>query len=215
MRDNRLGGLALVIAAAAGVLVMAVHPVGHHGGGVMSRQDMEAMALMIRLVHGFALLTLPILFLGTLALTRYLDRPNRIALVALVFYGFALTALMIAACMDGFIGPTVMSKLVAGDPMTDARRLFLDYTWTINQSLAGVHGGRVHCDSPLVGGDLAHEVDVARAGGLRRGLSGRDQRCLSERSFAVNGSRIRDRDVCAIALAGARRGGTVGKSGRN
>ena len=128
-----------MIAAAAGVLVMAVHPVGgHHSGGVMSRQDMDAMALMMRLVHGFAILTLPILFLGALALTRYLNRPNRIAIVALVFYGFALTALMIAACMDGFIAPAVMNKVVAGDPMADFRRLFLEYTWTINQSLAGV-----------------------------------------------------------------------------
>ena len=96
------------------------------------------MALVIRLVHGFALLTLPILFLGVLALTRYLQGPDRIALVALIFYGSALTALLIAGCMDGFVGPAVMSKLVAGDPMTDARRLFLDYTWTINQSLAGI-----------------------------------------------------------------------------
>lgn len=127
-----------MIAAAAGVLVMAVHPMGPHGGGVMSRQDMDAMALMMRLVHGFAILTLPILFLGALALTRYLNRPNRIALVGLVFYGFALAAVMIAASMDGFIAPTVMSKVVAGDPMADARRLFLEYTWTTNQSFAGV-----------------------------------------------------------------------------
>ncbi len=137
MRDNRLGGLALVIAAAAGVIVMAVHPVGGHHG-VMSPPDMAAMALSIRIVHAFAIVTLPILFLGAMALTRYLNSPNRIALVALVFYGFALVALMIAANMDGFVGPAVMSKLVAGDPMTDFRRLFLDYTFTINQSLAGV-----------------------------------------------------------------------------
>jgi hypothetical protein len=136
MRDNRLGGLALVIGAAAGVIVMAVHPVGRQG--LMSQQQTATMAVSTRMVHGFAIASLPILFLGALALTQHLNSPSRIALIALVFYGFALVALMIAGSMNGFVAPAIMSKLVAGDATADFRRLFQEYTWTLNQSLAGV-----------------------------------------------------------------------------
>ena len=163
MRDNRLGGLALVIAAVASVITMAVHPSGHHG--VMSRREMEILGWLTRGVHGFAIASLPIAFLGALGLTRYLQASNRIAVSALVIYGFGLAAIMAAAAMSGFVAPTVMSQLVAGDRMTDVRRLFLDYTFALNQAFASVF---------VVAGCAAvflWSVAIWRSGLLWRGLA--------------------------------------------
>lgn len=136
MRDNRLGGLALVIGAIAGLITMIVHPTGHHG--VMSQQEMATMALLTRAVHGFAIASLPIAFLGALALTRQLGSPDRLSVLALVVYGFGTVAVMMAATMSGLVFPSVMQQLVAGDPLTETRRLFLDYTFRLNQAFASV-----------------------------------------------------------------------------
>ncbi len=137
MRDNRLGGIALVAGAIAGVITMSLHPSGHHG--ILSQHEMEMLALMTRAVHGLGIASLPLLFLGAMVLTRRLACPSRVPIAALVIYGFAAVAIMIAASMSGFVAPAVIRQLVAGDPLTDARRLFLEYTFNINQAFASVY----------------------------------------------------------------------------
>ena len=102
---------------------MIVHPTGHHG--VMSQQEMATMALLTRAVHGFAIASLPIAFLGALALTRQLGSPDRLSVLALVVYGFGIVAVMMAATMSGLVFPSVMEQLVAGDPLLKRE----DYSW--------------------------------------------------------------------------------------
>ena len=137
MKDNRLGGIALIAGAIAGMITMSLHPSGHHG--IMSPREMEILALLTRAVHALAIISLPLSFLGCMAMTRRLASPSRLSVAALVVYGFAVIAIMIAASMSGFVAPGVMSKLVAGDPLTDTRRLFLDYTFQLNQAFASVY----------------------------------------------------------------------------
>jgi hypothetical protein len=137
MKDNRLGGVALVAGAIAGMITMSLHPTGHHG--IMSRHEMEVLALLTKAVHALAITSLPFSFLGCMVLTRRLASPSRIALAALVVYGFAAVAVMIAASMSGFLAPGIISKLVAGDPLTDTRRLFLEYNFQVNQAFASVY----------------------------------------------------------------------------
>ena len=115
---------------------MSLHPSGAHA--IMSQQEMRELAILTKSVHGLGILSLPLTFFGAFALTRRLTSPNRLAVIALVFYGFAVVSIMIAASMSGFVAPAVMSKLVAGDPMTDLRRFFLDYTFQVNQAFASV-----------------------------------------------------------------------------
>lgn len=136
MKDNRLGGLALMIGATAGIITMSLHPTAHHG--LMSRQEMETLEWLTRGVHALAIASLPLTFVGALAVARQLDSPTRLSLLALVIYGFALIAIMIAASMSGFVAPSVVRQLIAGDPLTDSRRLFLDYTFRLNQAFADV-----------------------------------------------------------------------------
>ncbi len=116
---------------------MAVHPIAHHG--LISRTEMERLELLTRVVHGLALATLPLMFLGAFVLARRLDTPRRIAMLALAIYGFALIALMGAATMSGFVAPGVLHALVVGDPLIETRRLFLDFTFRLNQGFAEVY----------------------------------------------------------------------------
>jgi hypothetical protein len=137
MKDNRLGGVALIAGAIAGMITMSLHPSGHHV--IMSPREMEMLALLTRAVHALGIVALPLSFLGCMAMTRGLASSNRLSLAALVVYGFAVIAIMIAASMSGFVSTGVMSKLVAGDPRTDTRRLFLEYTFQLNQAFASVY----------------------------------------------------------------------------
>ncbi len=116
---------------------MAVHPVGPHG--LISRAEMERLELLTRAVHGLALATMPLMFLGAVVLTRRLDTPRRIAVLALALYGFALIALMGAATMSGFVAPSMLRAVVVGDALIETRRLFLDFTFRLNQGFAQVY----------------------------------------------------------------------------
>lgn len=115
---------------------MSVHPHGSHA--ILSAEAMRSLALMTRVVHGFAIGGLALLFLGALALTKYLNAPDRLSVAALVSYGFSAAAIMIAGSMSGFVAPVVIGGLVAGDPLLETRRLFMDYTFRLNQAFASV-----------------------------------------------------------------------------
>ena len=129
----------LVAGSVAGLITMVLHPVGPHGDVLPSPHALAMLALLDRAVHGLALASLPVLFLGALVLTRRLAADNRTALAALVVYGFALVAIMSAGCMSGFVGADILSKLVEGDPKLESRRMMLDYTFRLNQAYSSVY----------------------------------------------------------------------------
>lgn len=87
-------------------------------------------------VHSLALVCIPILFLGALGLTRRLAAPNRLALSALVMYGFADVAVMIAAATSGLIAPGLFHHMAANPGMADAWRAALALNGHINQAFA-------------------------------------------------------------------------------
>ena len=58
----------------------------------------------------------------------WLEGVNRLPLAALVVYGFAAVAIMIASSMGGFVGADLLSRMVAGDPKLKSQRTLLDGT---------------------------------------------------------------------------------------
>ena len=93
MKDNRLGGIALIIGAVSGIITMAIHPVT--GGHPITPAQFETLAAVLIGVHVLAIAGIPFLFLGGLALTRLLDSPSRVAVTALAIYSLSLVAVMI------------------------------------------------------------------------------------------------------------------------
>lgn len=139
MKDNRLGAIALIVGAISGIIVLTFHP--HGGGGSPHRvtpAQFEVLIAVIIGVHVLAIAGLPFSFLGALALSRRIDSPNRLGLIALVIFGFSLAAIMCAATMSGLVTPPLLRRMVAHDAAADLWRNLLDYTHFINQGFARI-----------------------------------------------------------------------------
>ena len=133
MKDNRMSGAALIAGMVGFIITMALHPTGHDLGSP------DHAAFMMRLnvaVHSLALVCIPILFLGALGLTKFLDAPNRFALGGLVLFGFAEVAVMNAAAISGLIVPGVFRHMTAEPGLSDTWRAVLQLCGHMNQAFA-------------------------------------------------------------------------------
>src|SRR5258708_6945223 len=117
MTDNRKGGIAFTAGTVATIVTMAFHP---SGPDMFAPGKFQSVALLNTAVHSLALLCLPILFLGALALTWRLMSADRYSVVAIVFYGFALVAVMNAAVASGLITPAVGKLVLNADAASNA-----------------------------------------------------------------------------------------------
>ncbi len=128
----------LVAGSVAGLITMAFHPTAGHGL-LPSPPELQRLATLDRAVHGLALFGVAMVFLGALALSRRLANAGRLPLAALVAFGFASVAIMIAGAMSGFVGADILSRMVAGDPKLESRWMLLDYTFRLNQAFASIY----------------------------------------------------------------------------
>src|SRR5947209_16736315 len=115
---------------------MGLHPTVRD---LSAPDKLEPMTLLLIGVHALAVVSLPVLFLGALALSRRVESPDRLALAALVVYGFALTAVLVAAVVDGFVVPSLAREIMSAAPPTrEAWRIALYYNGFLNQAFARV-----------------------------------------------------------------------------
>jgi hypothetical protein len=136
MTDDRLGGIAMIAGAVGGIITMILHPSGRD---LFVPGQLEPMAYLGVGVHALALASLPVGFLGALALSRRTDSPNRLAVAALVVYGFSLAAVMVAAVASGLVAPGLVREIVTGPPTASAGwRMVFDYNGRLNQAFARV-----------------------------------------------------------------------------
>jgi len=140
MTDNRKAGWALILGSVGGMVTMAIHPVA---GGPMTPAQIERLAIVSGIAHGLALVSVLLLFLGTCGLTRALAGPDRLAFSALVTYGFAAVAIMIAASVSGWIMPGIM-KQMARDVATNSAsqgdyRIVIGAIFQINQAMSRIY----------------------------------------------------------------------------
>jgi len=133
MTDNRLSGLAFFIGMTGTIITMAFHPTAHDLG---SPEHSASMMQLNVAVHSLALICVPILFLGALGLTQRLAAPNRLALSALVMFGFAEVAVMIAAAASGLVAPGLFHHMSADPGMADTWRAILTLNGHLNQAFA-------------------------------------------------------------------------------
>jgi hypothetical protein len=137
MNDDRLGGIALIAGAVAGLVTMSLHPTGHD---LAAPGQFAAAAFRNAAAHALAIASLPVSFLGALALSRRLESPARLATAALVVYGFALAAVMSAAVVSGFAAPHLVKGMTdAVGPARDGWEMLLDYNYFLNQAFARVY----------------------------------------------------------------------------
>ena len=137
MKDNRLGAIALILGAISGIITLTFHPAGGGAHHVTPAQFEILIAVVIG-VHALAISGLPFSFLGALVLSRRLDSSTRLAMMALVIYGFGLVAIMAAATMSGLVTPGILRKMIAHNPSSDQWHALAEYTHMINQGFAKI-----------------------------------------------------------------------------
>lgn len=158
-----MGGLALIAGTAGMLLTMALHPTGRD---LLAPGQFAAMARLAVVAHALALATVPVAFLGALALSSRLAGPDRLAVAALVTYGFGLVAVTSAAVVSGLVSPTLVGQILATDaPARTAWEIALRYNGRLNQAFASVY---VVASSAAI---LLWSVSALRGGALSRGVA--------------------------------------------
>jgi hypothetical protein len=136
MTDDRKGGIAMIAGAAGGIITMILHPSGRD---LFVPGQLEPMAYLGVAVHALALASTPVAFLGALALSRRTAAPDRLAVAALVMYGFASAAVMVAAVVSGLVAPGLAREIITGAPTaSEGWRIVFDYNGQLNQGFARV-----------------------------------------------------------------------------
>jgi hypothetical protein len=163
MSNDRLSGLALIAGSAGMIITMALHP-----SGAVAAAQMEPMLRMSIAVHALGLACLPVLFLGAWGLSRRIACDNNLAAIGLVFYAFALLAVMNAAVANGLVIPGVLRQIVAsaGAPQAiEGWRIISRYNFFVNQAYAQVF---VAASSVAI---VVWSASIWRTGQMARGLA--------------------------------------------
>ncbi len=130
MTDDSKAGFALIAGSVGGMLTMAIHPT------VQSSN----LALVSGIAHSLALLSVLLLFLGTCGLTRFLGGPDWLAFSALVTYGAAAIAVMIAGEVSGFVVPAILHLMTQDVPAAAPQwRIAVAAIFQLNQAFSRIY----------------------------------------------------------------------------
>ena len=163
MTDDRKAGIALIAGSLGGILTMAIHPTGTAS---LSADQVAHLAIVSGAAHSLAMVSVLLLFLGACGLARRLAAADRIAFAAIVTYGFACVAIMIAAAVSGFIVPDILKHMVRD--VSDAARqwqIVITAIFQINQAFARISSVAASIAMIL------WSISALRNGGLGRGVA--------------------------------------------
>jgi hypothetical protein len=163
MTDDRKAGIALIAGSLGGILTMAMHPTGT--ASLTAEQVGHLMALS-GAVHSIAMVSVLLLFLGACGLARRIAAADRISFAAIVTFGFACVAVVIATAVSGFIVPDIM-KHMGRDVPTAAHQwqIVIDSIFQINQAFARIYSVAASIAMIL------WSVSGLRNGGIGRGVA--------------------------------------------
>ena len=163
MTDDRKAGIALIGGSLGGILTMAMHPTG--AASLTAAQVAHLMALS-GAVHSIAMVSALLLFLGACGLARRMAAADRISFAAIVTFGFACVAVVIATAVSGFIVPDIMKHMGRDVPAAAHQwQIVIDGIFQINQAFARIYS---------VGASIAiilWSVSALRNGGFGRGVA--------------------------------------------
>ena len=163
MTDNRKSGIALIAGSLGGILTMAIHPVGMAS---LTAADVAHLSAASAAAHSLAIVSVFLLFLGACGLQLYTAAADRLSFVAIVTYGFACVAALIAATVSGFIIPGMMEHMIGDVPAAAHQwQIVIDGTFQINQCFARIFSV---CASAAI---ILWSVSALRNGGLGRGVA--------------------------------------------
>jgi len=163
MTDDRKSGIALIAGALGLIVTMALHPLPLAS---LTPEQVVRLMRMSGIAHSIAMVSALLLFLGACGLTRSIQAADRIAFAALVTFGFACIAVLIATAVSGFIMPGIMELMLRDSP-ANARQwqIVSAGIFQINQAFSRIYS---------VAASLAMilwSVSALRNGGFGRGVA--------------------------------------------
>jgi hypothetical protein len=163
MTDDRKAGIALIAGSLGGIVTMAIHPTG---AASLTADQVAHLSLVSAIAHSLAMLSVLLLFLGACGLARRLAAADRMSFAAIVIFGFACVAIMIAAAVSGFIVPDIMKHMVRDDPAAARQwQIVIAGIFQINQAFARIYS--VAASIAII----LWSVSALRNGGLGRGVA--------------------------------------------
>lgn len=163
MTDDRKAGVALITGSLGGILTMAIHPTGTAS---LSADQVAHLAIISGAAHSLAMVSVLLLFLGTCGLARRLAAADRISFAAIVTYGFACFAIMIAATVSGFIVPDIMKRMVRDVPAAPREwQIVIVAIFQVNQAFARIYS--VAASIAII----LWSISALRNSGLGRGVA--------------------------------------------
>ena len=163
MTDDRKSGIALIAGSLGGILTMAIHPTA---AGSLTADQVERLSLVSGVAHSIAMVSVLLLFLGACGLTRSIAAADRIAFAAIVTFGFACVAVLVATAVSGFIVPGIMKHMVRDVPVNAHQwQIVIDGIFQINQAFSRIYS---------VAASLAiilWSASALRNGGFGRGVA--------------------------------------------
>ena len=169
MTDDRKSGFAFLAGSLGGIVTMAIHPTG---GGALTPDQAQHLALASQIAHTLAMISFLILFLGAIGLTRRLahldsaSHPDRLAFAGIVVYAFAAVALLMATAVSGFIMPDIIRHMVRDAGANGTQwHVVVDAVFAFNQAFARIYSVAASLSI------LLWSVSALRHGGLNRGIA--------------------------------------------
>jgi len=163
MTDDRKSGIALIAGSLGGILTMAIHPTA---GGSLTSDQVGHLSLVSGIAHSIAMVSVLLLFLGACGLTRSIAAADRMAFAAIVTFGFACVAVLVATAVSGFIVPGIMKHMVRDVPANVHQwQIVMDGVFQINQAFSRIYS---------VAASLAiilWSASALRNGGFGRGVA--------------------------------------------
>jgi hypothetical protein len=162
-KDDRKAGIALIVGSVGGIFTMAIHPTG----AISATPDQVAhLSLISGVAHSIALVSVLLLFLGACGLARRLAAADRISFAAIVTFGFACVAVMIAGAVSGFIVPGIMKHMIRDVPEAAHQwQIVIAGIFQMNRAFARIYS---------VGTSIAiilWSISALRNGGIARGTA--------------------------------------------
>ena len=163
MKDNRKAGIALIAGSLGGVLTMAIHPTA---AASLTVSEAAHLSVASAVAHSLAMASVLLLFLGACGLQRQIAAADRISFAAIVTYGFACVAVLVAGAVSGFIIPSIMTHMVHDIPAAAPQwRIVIDAIFQINQAFSRIFSVAA-CIAIIL-----WSVSALRNGGFGRGVA--------------------------------------------
>jgi hypothetical protein len=163
MTDDRKAGIYLIAGSVGTMVTMAIHPTSTAS---LTAEQVARLSIHSGAAHTLALISVLLLFLGACGLARRLAAADLISFAAVVTYGLACVAVMIAGAVSGFIVPGIMQHMIRDVPAAANQwEIAIIGIFQFNRAFSRIYS---------VASSIAiilWSISVLRNGGLGRGIA--------------------------------------------